>query len=257
MIQNYIIRNHQHLPSKSRLHIQISKTPTSKSQLEIILHPQILSNIRVPVNDDPIGVHLPAIHRALGRIPKSQRHIRHRENHHPIIHLNALRNPTHPAFQHAIPVQEAHLRRRLQPHLVLRVRRQQIQALDREEELPALGEFPDLGSQRNQFIALDVGGPLDERFRHVVDPILLHAEAVAAWVLLGPLVGLRFEDDILEVVADEFVELIEDEGCFVLVERSHGADWIRVLEMGIFELGFMIATANFEVYGVYFILGRA
>lgn len=174
------------------------------------------------VHNNPVGVHLPAIHRALRRIPESQRHIRHREHHHPIVHLNTLRNPPDAALEHTVPVKEAHLRRGLQPHLVLGVGRQQVEALHREVELAALGEFSDLGTQRHQLVALDVGGALDERFGDVEDAVLLHAEAVAAGVRLGTLVRLRFEDDVLEVVAHEFVELVEDEGGLVLVERPHG-----------------------------------
>lgn len=136
----------------------------------------------MPMHHNPIRIHLPAIHRALRRITESQRHIRHRKYHHPIIHLNILRNPPHPAFQHAVPIQKTHLRSGFQPNLVLCIRSQKTQALDREMKFPRFGEFTDLGSKGDQLFTLDIGGTPDQRFGYVVHPGFLEAEAVVSGV---------------------------------------------------------------------------
>ncbi|GER32325.1 plant haem oxygenase family protein [Striga asiatica] len=141
------------------------------------------------MNHNPIRIHFPAIDSALGGIPKPERHIRHGKDNNTVIHLNALCNPTHAAFQHAVPVQEAHLRRRLQPHLVFGVRGQEIEALDREVEFPGFRELADLGSERNQLLTLDVGGALDQGFGNVIHAVLLKTKAITARIRVGPFVG--------------------------------------------------------------------
>ncbi|CAL1370813.1 unnamed protein product [Linum trigynum] len=98
----------------------------------------------------------------------------------------------------------------LQPHLVLGVRQQQAQALDGEVELAAVGEPGDTSAHRDEVLPADVGGALHQGLTDVVDPVLLEAEAVEAGVRVWTLVGGAL-DDVLQVVASELQELLEDD----------------------------------------------
>ena len=59
-----------------------------------------------------------------------------------------------------VPVKKGHLRRGFQPHLVLRVRRQEVKRHDRQVEAPGVSVLPDAGSDGDQAFAGDVGGSL-------------------------------------------------------------------------------------------------
>ena len=115
-----------------------------------------------------------------------------------------------------VPVKKGHLRRGFQPHLVLRVRRQEVKRHDRQVEAPGVSVLPDAGSEGDQAFAGDVGGSLHERLADVVDSALLEAEAVAAGLWFGSFVRWVL-DDVLEVVSHEFEDLLEDDGRLVLV----------------------------------------
>lgn len=74
----------------------------------------------------------------------------------------------------------------------------------------------DAGSERNQVFPGDVCGSLHERLAYVVDSVLLETEAVTTGFLFGSFVR-RILDDVLEVIADEFEDLLEDDGRLVLI----------------------------------------
>lgn len=87
-----------------------------------------------------------------------------------------------------------------------------------EMKVAMVGELPNLYAQRDELLLGDVCGALHEGLAGVVDAVLLEAEAVAPreGVLSRALVG-RIVDDVLEIVAYEFEEFLEDDGCFLLV----------------------------------------
>lgn len=115
-----------------------------------------------------------------------------------------------------VPVEKRHLRSGFQPNLVLRVRGQEVERHDRKVEAPSVGVLPDAGSEGDKVFAGDVGGSLHERLAYVEDSVPLEAEAVAPGFGFGSFVG-RVLDDVLEVVADEFEDLLEDHCRLVLV----------------------------------------
>lgn len=79
-----------------------------------------------------------------------------------------------------IAVQERLLARRLQPDLVLSVRRQIIEGGDVELEFVRLREFAHACADADQLVAGETFGQLQNRFGDIVDFAVVLAEAVGA-----------------------------------------------------------------------------
>lgn len=132
--------------------------------------PQILSYICLPERRNPSWIEPSGLRRRSGRNPKSlkfisalnipslsipwrsvtgwaaavptyQRRIIHRINHHPLMLRTVLTPSSHMRFHHIAPVQIRHLSIRFDPHLVPRMRRNDIQRRDVQSKFPRLGEF--------------------------------------------------------------------------------------------------------------------
>ena len=167
-------------------------------------------------NNDAIGIQLSAILRRLRGDTKTQRHIRHGKYDNPVTGGDVIRDSAQRALQNVVSVQERHLRLRFEPYLVLGVGGEQVEGLDGEMEAAAVGVLADAGAERDKVGTGDVGGALDERFAGIEYPVLVEAEAVAARVGVRALVRGVF-DDILEVVSDEFEELLEHYARLLLI----------------------------------------
>ena len=83
--------------------------------------------------------------------------------------LRAIFGPSpHMRLDHIPPVQERHFPVRLDPHLVARVRGDDLQCRDVQPELARLGELAQAGPQREQVRARDRRRQVGEREPHVV-----------------------------------------------------------------------------------------
>lgn len=82
-------------------------------------------------------------------------------------------------LHHISPVQKRHLPVRLHPHLVARVRRNDVQRRDVQAELARLRELAQAGAEREEVRARDAGGEVGEREPDVVDAGGVEAEDVS------------------------------------------------------------------------------
>jgi len=123
-----------------------------KNRLEkaskLILHPQVISHIGLAQNNDAIGIQLPAILRRLRGDTETQRHIRHGKYNNPVAGGDVLRDSAQLALQNVVSVQERLLRLRLEPYLVLGVGGEQVEGLDGEVEVAAVGVLADADADR-------------------------------------------------------------------------------------------------------------
>lgn len=108
-----------------------------------------------------------------------------------------------------VAVEEGHLGGGFEPDLVAGVGGEEVEGVDGEVELAAVGELADGGAEGEEAVAGDVGGAADEGVADVEDAVLVEAEAVAAGGGVGALVGGAIHQ-VFEVVSDEFEELLED-----------------------------------------------
>jgi len=132
-----------------------------------------------------------------------------------------------------VSIKKRHLCGGLQPDFSLSVSGKQIEALYCEPKLTGLGEFADAGAEGHQAFSGNVGGSLHQGFAHVVNAVLVKAEAVESSGLAIGAFGGRALDYVLKVGAHEFVEFFEDNCGFLLVQGPHPGDkTLKILGYG-------------------------
>lgn len=167
------------------------------------------------VSHDTIRIELPTILSGLGCHPKAQWHVGHGEDNYSLVLGGIVGDSAKPTFEHMVSIQERHLCRGLQPNLILGMGSKEVQGGDKEMELAGFGEFTDARAEANELFSSDIGGLLHEVFTDVEDSVFVEAQAVAAAL------ESRALDEVLEVGAHEFVELLEDRRGLLLVQRPH------------------------------------
>jgi len=92
-----------------------------------------------------------------------------------------------------VSIKKRHLCGGLQPDFSLSVNGKQIEALYCEPKLTGLGEFADAGAEGHQAFSGNVGGSLHQGFAHVVNAVLVKAEAVeSSGLAIGAFGGREF-----------------------------------------------------------------
>ncbi len=110
----------------------------------------VLPNVRLVEADDGHWVCVAALRRRLGRHPESQWQVRHGVGDDALVLVRVLRDPAQAGLDHVVSVEELLLRRRLQPDLVLRVRRQVVEGGHVQTELARLRELAEAGAEREE-----------------------------------------------------------------------------------------------------------
>lgn len=77
-----------------------------------------------------------------------------------------------------VPVQKRHLAIRLDPHLVLCVRADEVQRRNVQLEFPRLCKLAETGTGGAELVAADGGGKTGDGGPHVVDAVALETEDV-------------------------------------------------------------------------------
>ena len=102
--------------------------------------------------DDALRLELANLGGGFGSGAEAERHVGHIENNDPLILRGVLRDTAKPGLQHMVAVQEGLLCRRLEPHFVLRVLRQVVEASDVQAEFFRLCELSECTPQRGQLV---------------------------------------------------------------------------------------------------------
>jgi len=151
--------------------------------------------------NDVVWIRVSTIGGGLRSDAETERHVGHRIHDHTLIPSSVLGDSSKTRLQHVIAVQVLLLGRRLQPDLVLGVRRDVVERRDGQSELVAVRVLADTGAERRELIATNVRGILQHFLAHVVDTIIVQPEAVRA---IGTV------NQLSHVLADVFSELLED-----------------------------------------------
>lgn len=155
---------------------------------------------------------LATVHRAAAGETEAHGHVGHIVNDDAGALGRILRDAAQAGLEHVVAVEEAHLGRGLDPDLVARVAGDVVEGGDVEVEVLVVGELAEADAQRREVVARHVRRATHDRLGHVVDAVLLEAEAVR---LAGAV------EELLQVRAQEAGQLLEDFGRLVFGEGAH------------------------------------
>ena len=114
---------------------------------QLVLISDVFSDVGLVETHDGHGVRVTAVCRRFGGHPESQRKVTHRVNDDALVFVRVFRDPAQPRLDNVVSVQKLLRGRRLQPDLVVRVRRQVVQRGHVESELFRLGKLAEAGSK--------------------------------------------------------------------------------------------------------------
>ena len=120
---------------------------------QLLLISDILADVGLVETHDGHWVRVTAIRRGFSGDPESQRQVTHRVHDNTLVLVRVFRDPAKPRFDHIVSVEKLLLGRRLQPDLVVGVRRQVIERGHVEPELLRLGELAEASSKGKQVLS--------------------------------------------------------------------------------------------------------
>ena len=125
---------------------------------QLVLISDVLSDVGLVETYDGHGVRVTAVCRRFCCHPESQGEVTHRVHDGALVLVRVFRDPAESRFAHIVSVEKLLLGRRLQPDLVVRVRRQVVERSHVEPELFRLGELAKASSKRKQVLSRHMRG---------------------------------------------------------------------------------------------------
>mmetsp|Transcript_19902 Transcript_19902/g.50288 ORF Transcript_19902/g.50288 Transcript_19902/m.50288 type:complete len:492 (+) Transcript_19902:577-2052(+) len=182
--------------------------------VHLLLGAQVLANVALVEHHERCGLDRSAGRGGLRSEAEAERDAVHVQHHHAGVLRRVLRYPAKTDLGDVVAVQERHLRVGLDPHLVLGVLGQKVEAVDGEVELARLGELAEQRAERDELVAVHIGGRVQLLGAHVVHALVVKAEDMRLVLAV---------DQAGHVLPNKALQLREDQLGLLVGERPHRA----------------------------------